>query len=171
MRVSRTNPCHSLAAPRTFSSRQLTARQVFDPLSHSPHTYQPRCHGVDFWLHNQMPEADAALSTVFPDMYVACNVTCKLDWARNWIRAHMRDALKMRMPLVLGGVGALRPHSWRQQVLELVHDEVQRALEKGHPIGGKVPRLISERYSAHPAITASADEADTPSAIRMCVIC
>lgn len=36
--------------------------QVFAPASSSPHMYQPRCHGVDFWLHNQMPEVDATLA-------------------------------------------------------------------------------------------------------------
>jgi hypothetical protein len=33
--------------------------QVFDAASRSPHVYEPRCHGVDFWLHNQLPEVDA----------------------------------------------------------------------------------------------------------------
>lgn len=115
----------------------LSAGQVFDPLSHSPHRYESQCHGVDFWLHNQMPEADAAVSTVFPDMHVACNAACKLDWTREWIRAHLRDALRMNKPLVLGGVGALRPQAWRHTILQLVHEEVERALAHGHPIGGE----------------------------------
>lgn len=73
---------------------------------------------------------------MFPDLAIACNDTCKLGWARDWNRAHMRDAMRMNRPLILGGVGALRPHGWRQQVLQLVQAEVERALQRGHPIGG-----------------------------------
>lgn len=73
---------------------------------------------------------------VFPDLHVACNDTCKLDWTRNWIRAHLRDAMRMNKPLILGGVGAVRPHTWRLQVLQLVQTEMERALQHGHPIGG-----------------------------------
>lgn len=77
------------------------------------------------------------LAGVFPDMHMACNTTCKLDWTREWIRAHLRDALRMNKPAILGGIGALRPQSWRLQVLQVVHEEIERALKYGHPIGGK----------------------------------
>lgn len=117
--------------------------QVFDAASHSAHVYEPRCHGVDFWLHNQIPEVDAVAAGVFPDMHVACNATCKLDWTREWIRAHLRDALRMNKPLIVGGVGALRPHSWRLQVLQVVQEEVQRALKYRHPIGGFIMSGLS----------------------------
>ena len=69
-------------------------------------------------------------------MYVACNATCKLDWARKWIRAHLRDALRMNKPLILGGIGALRPQSWRSKVLNLVREEVERGLKRDSPVGG-----------------------------------
>jgi hypothetical protein len=73
---------------------------------------------------------------VFPDAALACSPSCKLDWARAWIRGHLRDALKLNKPLLLGGVGALRPQGWRRQVVQLVRQEVERALQKGHPIAG-----------------------------------
>jgi hypothetical protein len=75
-------------------------------------------------------------SGVFPDLHVACNATCKLDWTRDWIRAHLRDAQRMNKPLILGGIGAVRPQTWRLQVLQVVQEEIGRALKYGHPIGG-----------------------------------
>jgi hypothetical protein len=69
-------------------------------------------------------------------MHLACNATCKLDWTRDWIRAHLRDAQRMNKPLILGGIGALRPQTWRLQVLQTVQEEIERALKYDHPIGG-----------------------------------
>eukprot|EP00879_Flechtneria_rotunda_P009239 GHRR01009672.1.p1 GENE.GHRR01009672.1~~GHRR01009672.1.p1 ORF type:complete len:721 (+),score=226.02 GHRR01009672.1:221-2383(+) len=110
--------------------------QVFDSASHSPHTYNSVCHGEDFWLHHRLAEYDVSTAAIFPDKWLACNESCKLDWTKQWIRAHLREAIRLQKPLLLGGIGALRPHSWRQAVLGLVRREVQRALERGHPIAG-----------------------------------
>jgi hypothetical protein len=73
---------------------------------------------------------------LFPDAALACDAACKLTWSRQWIRAHLRDALKLNKPLIIGGVGALRPQAWRAQLLALVEREMRRALRKGHPLGG-----------------------------------
>lgn len=77
------------------------------------------------------------LTGVFPDTHLACNTSCKIDWTREWIRAHLRDATRMNKPLVLGGIGALRPQKWRLEVLRVVREEIERALQRGNPIGGE----------------------------------
>lgn len=36
------------------------------------------------------------------------------------------------------GVGVLRPHSWRQEFLQVIHDEMQLAVAAGQPLGGVI---------------------------------
>jgi hypothetical protein len=110
--------------------------QLFEAVSRTPHAAAPECGGGDFWLHNQPPEVDITTAAVTPDAWMACDVPCKLQWARSWIRSHLRDAVRLQKPLLLAPIAALRPHAWRAALLGLVRDEVARALEHGHPIAG-----------------------------------
>ncbi|WIA14869.1 hypothetical protein OEZ85_001587 [Tetradesmus obliquus] len=103
-----------------------------------PHAYSALCSGTDFWQHHMLPELDIATAAVFPDKWLACSNDCKLDWTRGWVRSHLRDALRLQKPLLLGGVGAVRPQAWREQLLAMVHQEVAAAVAAGHPIAGVV---------------------------------
>jgi hypothetical protein len=60
-----------------------------------------------------------------------------LPQTRAWIRAHVRDALRLQKPLLLTGVGALLPQPWRRQLLATVQQELARAVRAGHPVAGK----------------------------------
>jgi hypothetical protein len=53
------------------------------------------------------------------------------------VRSHLRDALRLQKPLLLAGVGALRPQPWWQQLLALVREELARAVKAGHPVAGE----------------------------------
>ncbi|KAF6262270.1 glycoside hydrolase superfamily [Scenedesmus sp. NREL 46B-D3] len=110
--------------------------QVFDAPSPTPHAYSTLCSGTDFWQHHLLPELDIATAAVFPDKWLACSDECKLEWARAWVKAHLREALRLQKPLLLAGVGALRPQPWRRQLLAMVQREVALAVRAGHPIAG-----------------------------------
>jgi hypothetical protein len=51
----------------------------------------------------------------------------------------VRDALRLQKPLLLTGVGALRPQPWRRQLLATVQQELARAVRAGHPVAGERP--------------------------------
>uniref|UniRef100_A0A383V8Z8 mannan endo-1,4-beta-mannosidase n=1 Tax=Tetradesmus obliquus TaxID=3088 RepID=A0A383V8Z8_TETOB len=112
--------------------------QLFDPASRTPHAYSALCSGTDFWQHHMLPELDIATAAVLPNKWLACSNDCKLDWARAWVRSHLRDALRLQKPLLLGGVGAVGPQAWRGQLLAMLHQEVAAAVAAGHPIAGVV---------------------------------
>lgn len=57
--------------------------------------------------------------------------------ARAWVKAHLREALRLQKPLLLAGVGALRPQPWRRQLLAMVQREVALAVRAGQPIAGE----------------------------------
>lgn len=111
-------------------------RQVFDAASRSPHAYSAACQGADFWLHHHLSELDLAVASLNPDAWLACDPACKLAWARGWLRAHLREALRLQKPLLLVGVGSLRPHASRAALLRLVREEVADALGHRHPMAG-----------------------------------
>jgi len=54
----------------------------------------------------------------------------------------------MNKPLILGGIGALRPQKWRLEVLRLVREEIERALQRGNPIGGEYSPWLRELLPA-----------------------
>lgn len=57
-------------------------------------------------------DIDVAVTQLWPDSWLACSDACKLRWARQWLDAHLRDALRLRKPLLIGGFGAMRPARW-----------------------------------------------------------
>ncbi|WIA35064.1 hypothetical protein OEZ86_003552 [Tetradesmus obliquus] len=116
----------------------IAALQLFDPASRTPHAYSALCSGTDFWQHHMLPELDIATAAVFPDKWLACSSDCKLDWARAWVRSHLRDTLRLQKPLLLGGVGEVGPQAWRVQLLAMLQQEVAAAVAAGHPIAGVV---------------------------------
>lgn len=61
--------------------------QVFFPASHSPHSYEGRCHGVDFWLHHQLPEVDVTLAGELLNFSVRVTLRLRLTESEsNWLQ-------------------------------------------------------------------------------------
>ncbi|KAF8056385.1 ANK3 [Scenedesmus sp. PABB004] len=131
--------------PPTNAPARGARVQLFEPASPSAHAHAATCSGVDFWLHSSPPQFDLVSAAVMPDRWVACELTCKLEWTRAWVRAHLRDAVRLQRPLLLAGVGALAPAATRARVLDVVQQEVATALARGHPIAGVVLAGLAHR--------------------------
>ena len=82
-------------------------------------------------------DLDLAVAAVLPDQWVACSTSCRLAWTKEWIAGHLREAVRLQKPLLLVGVGALRPQGWRGALLGAVQQQLKEAVEKGLPVAGE----------------------------------
>jgi hypothetical protein len=118
--------------------------QVTAPPSPKPYTYDAACQGLDFYENHMVFDLDLAVAAVLPDEWVACSTACRLEWTREWIAAHLREAVRLQKPLLLVGVGAMRPQGWRGELMGAVQRQLEEAVQKGLPVAGETCHWVCE---------------------------
>uniref|UniRef100_A0A7S3R3W1 Uncharacterized protein n=1 Tax=Dunaliella tertiolecta TaxID=3047 RepID=A0A7S3R3W1_DUNTE len=99
------------------------------------------CEGADFQRNSILSELDVSAAAVAPDAWLSCSDECKLAWTRQWLAAHMRDALRIQRPLLINAVLSHGPPSRRAALLELVISYMKDAAEQGLPVAGVIMPL------------------------------
>lgn len=111
---------------------------MFHPLSSGPFLYDAQCEGTDFYQLHSSHGLDLAVTAVLPDEWLLCSTACKLQWVKTWLAAHLTEAVRLQKPLLVVGVGALRPHGWRAALVRQVQRQLQDAVARNVPVAGEV---------------------------------
>lgn len=60
--------------------------QIFNPGIDRPYVYDAVCEGTDFELNNKPDSIDIAVVHLYPDHWLACDDSCKLEFTRKYVR-------------------------------------------------------------------------------------